>query len=846
MVIGTTVKAPPMCVVEGWVSVASVPALASLPGVTKIDLPKYSTPHPPISLRSGLTTKGISVTFAGTGSSGIDGTGITIMNAGTYIQQTSVNGAGVMIGVISDDVTSLLMIQARGELPEVNVVAPSATPVAHPSLTDEGTMMLEEVYAVAPGAQLAFCGPQTGVEYFGCLQNLIAAGVTVISDDLAFTGYDVMSVPAQNAPGQAIGNVLTANPKVMLFHSVGNDAQDYWQGAYSPSPGSATCNTSGQPAQTDAYLQSFGGTSAFVTWQTQGKKQLILASDVAAGQTTANNFDVYVYNPVTSKIVACGTSASGGTTGSTSYTFVDGTSVPAGTYQIYIGTQDASLGGTFLKLIGSEDGGGRFSPLSPGAPNSPQDFAAGVITVGAVDAANGIGSTIEPYSDTGPTQLVFPTPFSLQAPVLVAPDDIYVDATGTLYAAQEYNGNFTGTSAASPNAAAVAVLLRSAFPTLTPTQVTNYIVSGAVQLGGSAPNSTFGYGRVDALGALAQIPAPTISGLQGTSIVGGSSSQPLPFTIGGIGTLKVTVTAPIFNAVVAPSNCGSAPATCTLTLTPSFGALGTANIQVTVADGANRSSSMQVPITLTAPAPPAVSITSGATQSVQVNAPIAPISFSIAGTGPLTVVAAESGYSGLSVNSGCASSTPTCSVNLGNAGTATGTALLTLTVRDLYGQVTSATATVMILPPAPPTISITAGASQAVTVNGAIAPVTFTVTGMAPLTVTPNSSDISSVTITSGCGTTTMTCTASLGSAQGTPGTATLTLKVEDNYVQSASATATVTESAAPGKSGGGALDPLALLGLAGLVLLQLTKIQGKRQYAPRSSTRDQRNESTR
>ena len=87
------------------------------------------------------------------------------------------------------------------------------------------------------------------------------------------------------------------------------------------------------------------------------------------------------------------------------------------------------------------------------------------------------------------------------------------------------------------------------------------------------------------------------------------------------------------------------------------------------------------------------------------------------------------------------SSTSTCTASLRNAGTTTGTAFVTLTVRDLYGQVTSTSATVTILPPAAPTISITGGGTQGVTVNGAIAPVTFTLTGMAPLTVTPNTSD---------------------------------------------------------------------------------------------------------
>jgi len=51
------------------------------------------------------------------------------MNAGVYNQQTGVNGSGINLAVISDDVTSLSVIQGRGELPAgVNVVLPSVNP----------------------------------------------------------------------------------------------------------------------------------------------------------------------------------------------------------------------------------------------------------------------------------------------------------------------------------------------------------------------------------------------------------------------------------------------------------------------------------------------------------------------------------------------------------------------------------------------------------------------------------------------------------------------------------------------------------------------------------------------
>jgi hypothetical protein len=707
MVIGTTVKAPPLCVVEGWAATSSIAALASAPHVKKIDLPKYSRSHPPLSHRSGLTGIEAAATSATSGTPAIDGNGVAIMNADKYVQQTGTNGATIIIGVISDDATNLAVIQGRGELPaSINVVTPSANPVTHPKLTDEGTMMLEEVYAVAPGANLAFCGPETYIEYLACVQNLIAAGTTVISDDLSFFGYDVISGATQNAAAGALENILTANPAVLLLTAAGNNANDYWQGSYNPFQlqGGAACSPNGQVAQTDNYFQQFGA-SQFVTWQTNGGKTLYLTSATTNGKVVANQFDLYLIDQATSQQVACATSSSGGTEGSTSYTLIDGSQIPNGNYAVFVGTADATLNATFLKLIGTDDGGGIFSPVTAGAPNSPQDFALGVITVGAVRGIDGIGNTIEPYSNTGPIQIEAPTPSILQAPILVAPDAIYVDNSRTLFVAS--GGIFTGTSAASPNTAAVAVLLRSSFPTLSPSQITTFMQAGAALLGGSSPNGTFGYGRVDALGALAAIPGPTLSGLQGASIVGGGAPAVIAFAVGGTGALGVS-TAPSVSftssgsatVAISPSTCGNPTAACTLTVTPATGSYGTANIQVTVKDGANRLSSTPVAVVVTKPAAPTISLTSGASQSVNVNTTIAPVMFTLTGTGSLVVTPVTSNVAGLTITSGCGTTTMTCTANLGTALGTAGTATLAITVQDAYVQTASATATVLeIVPP---------------------------------------------------------------------------------------------------------------------------------------------------
>jgi hypothetical protein len=117
-------------------------------------------------------------------------------------------------------------------------------------------------------------------------------------------------------------------------------------------------------------------------------------------------------------------------------------------------------------------------------------------------------------------------------------------------------------------------------------------------------------------------------------------------------------------------------------------------------------------------------------------------------------------------------------------------------------------------------VSVTSGGSQSVNVNTAIAPVLFTLTGTGSLVVTPTSSNISGLTITPGCGSTTLSCTANLGTAQGTAGTATLAISVQDAYTQIASATVTVAETVPP-KSGGGGIDRWTLLVLGFLVMFR-------------------------
>ena len=193
-----------------------------------------------------------------------------------------------------------------------------------------------------------------------------------------------------------------------------------------------------------------------------------------------------------------------------------------------------------------------------------------------------------------------------------------VDASGTYFAADLFpDGNFYGTSAAVPNAAAVAALLRADFPTLSVAQITTTLESGATALGGAVPKGVFGYGRVDALGALATIPTPTITALTNQSSTGSASTTAQPFNVTGTGTVHFVRPA----AAIRPwcRTRSSVPArrvltvsgrlrqhdarTCTLVVTPVTGQAGTAVLTVSALDGANRAATTQVTLTETDPAP---------------------------------------------------------------------------------------------------------------------------------------------------------------------------------------------------------------------------------------------------
>jgi subtilisin family serine protease len=245
--------------------------------------------------------------------------------------------------------------------------------------------------------------------------------------------------------------------------------------------------------------------------------------------------------------------------------------------------------------------GGPASGSTVSPANNPEAFA-----VGATDNAD----LVDPSTSRGPSscgQPVFP---QLVAPgVGIRTTDLY-----GFYTSQ------SGTSLAAPHVAGALAVLLSAFPRLSPDRQAAALESGAVDLGSSGPDGTFGFGRLDMLGSyhwLATAPDLTVAATpsSASTLAGGSVSYAV-----SVGALNG------FGGDVALSLSGLSSAQGAATFAPATIAGGAGSSQLTVTAAASLAPGTY-PLTITATSG---AITRSTPVSLVITAP--PASFSLSAT----------------------------------------------------------------------------------------------------------------------------------------------------------------------------------------------------------------------
>jgi len=439
-----------------------------------------------------------------------------------------IDGTGLKIGVLSDGVTNLAASAATGDLPPLCGTQPCVTVL--PGQTgsgDEGTAMLEIIHDMAPGATLYFATANPTIANFAQnIRNLRTAGCDIIVDDVFYfvetpfqdgqTGA-VVSTSNGGAVTQAVNDVVAAG--ALYFSSAGNEGNlddatsGTYEGDFNPVASTAPLPTGN--------VHNFGSTP----YDTIGSPGLgfigLWWSDPLGG--SSNDYDLYVLNSTSTTVLASSTNVQSGT--QDPLEFVSSAAVAAGNRVVVF--QKAGANNRFIH-IGNLRG---TLAVNTAGETHGHSAASGAYTVAATPAAGAFGpgyptgpfpnpfnasNAIELFSSDGLRHIFFngdstpitPGNFSstggavLNKPDITASDGVSVTGVGG------FPSPFYGTSAAAPSAAAVAALVKSAKPSLTPAQIRTALTSTAIDIMGPGYDRDSGSGIVMAWEAVNSLGVP--------------------------------------------------------------------------------------------------------------------------------------------------------------------------------------------------------------------------------------------------------------------------------------------------------------------------------------------------
>ena len=421
-----------------------------------------------------------------------------------------VDGTGISIGILSDSFNvngGEAADIAAGNLPDANDIHILAEGPA--GATDEGRAMAELVHQVAPGAQIYFyTGDNSETDFATGIQTLANAGCQVIVDDLAY--FDEPFFQDGGAVQKAVETVVGEG--VDYFTSAGNVANDFYEHSWI-SLATTLPGVSGTVTAFDFGTAAGGAASPFETISIAagGTCNLDLQWDqpfktIGGSDGTVNSLSIYMFVDG-SLMFSATTDATTGGGNPFQFLGVKNEGSSAGTVQIAVVNSVGPVPG-FFKIIDQNDEGtwgATFIDPNAGVGSGTvfgHALVADANTVGAVDYANtpafGVSTPVlESFSSVGAGQFLFDANGNrLANPVPTNK----VDFTAPDGSATSVFDPFNGTSAAAPDAAAVAALMLQLNPHLTPAQVTADLEAGALPMG-DGPTAD-GAGFIQAVPAL--------------------------------------------------------------------------------------------------------------------------------------------------------------------------------------------------------------------------------------------------------------------------------------------------------------------------------------------------------
>lgn len=413
-----------------------------------------------------------------------------------------VTGAGIKVGILSDSFNLHVGYAADiadGDLPagiQILQEGPSGG-------NDEGRAMADLVHKIAPGAQILFHTATRGeADFASGIEALAAAGCNVIVDDVAY--LDEPFYQDGSLLQQAVEQVVAEG--VSYFTSASNEGQNFYESTFTP----LLTTLPGIPGNWQVAGFATGGAAqpyVNLTIPTHGTCAIDLQWDqpfasIGVGHGSANSLAMALYTSSGQLVGTAGGLQTGGnpeqllqftnTGDTTSFRLVivsNGLAPPPDQFKFIAygnATIDAALAGQGSGTVTGHE-------LVPGAN-----------TVGATAWSAtpqfGGNDTVEGFSSVGSGELLF----DAQGNRLATPEDpdkvSFVAPDGSM---TSVFAPFYGTSAAAPNAAAVAALMLPENPYLTPAQVSGILEQSATPALGPAGGTGAGLIQADRAVALA-------------------------------------------------------------------------------------------------------------------------------------------------------------------------------------------------------------------------------------------------------------------------------------------------------------------------------------------------------
>ncbi len=431
--------------------------------------------------------------YAVSRSGSVNSEGDTIHRANVVRTTNNVVGTGIKVGVIGDGIAGIAASQASGDIP-ATYEAQSARADGSISAGSEGLAMMELVYDLAPGAALAFSSANTSAEFVNAINILEGTfHCNIICDDLFF--YDEPYFE-DGAIGTRINQFVNAGGLFVASAGNGND-QNYYESDFVPitttvGGTSMTVHNFGSPApQTSHILRVLvpGGSTLPVALQwnepfgSSTSDYSLIFTVSSTGATINFTSDSNTTNP---------------------YEFLAITNTGTGAGYGYFLVRKKTGTDRRIKLMSDFVPGYFTDKFSTTGSVLGHSAVANVIACGALDKTTG---NLEAFSAQGPA---FLSSGLRNKPDLCGVDNVTVTGNGG------FGTTFGGTSAAAAHTAAVAALIWSANKNQTNAVVRNILQSTAVDVGAAGYDTATGFGRVDAVNALAMVSNTSMTTLMTT------------------------------------------------------------------------------------------------------------------------------------------------------------------------------------------------------------------------------------------------------------------------------------------------------------------------------------------